>query len=51
LTTIIRHNDFEIKKIQGKDLFSYVFTLNGYDYSNLIIKHVKQLLKDLEEKV
>lgn len=43
-TRIIVYDGVEIKKLQGKDLFSYVFKFNGYDYSPHVIEHVKSLL-------
>lgn len=41
---IIIYNNEEIEKIQGKELFKLVFTVNGMDYSNEIINHVKNII-------
>jgi len=41
--TII-HNGVEIEKIQGKELFKLVFTINNIDYSDDIIRFVKHIM-------
>ena len=44
LTKTIVHRGVEIKKLQGLDLLSYVFTHNKYNYSLHVIKYIKFLL-------
>lgn len=43
----IIHNNVEIEKIQGTQLFSLVLSLNGIDYSKQIIKYVNDIIKEL----
>ena len=45
LTQTLTHDGVELIKMQGDDLFSYVFTHDGYNYSNEIIEHVKTIIK------
>jgi hypothetical protein len=45
LTTNITHNNFKLKELQGKELFSYVFTFERHDYADEIIKFVQKLLQ------
>ena len=44
LSETIVFDDVEILKLQGKELFSYVMTYDGIDYSKDIIKAVKEML-------
>jgi hypothetical protein len=44
LKETIIHNNVEIEKIQGNELFKLIFTLNNIDYSDNIINYVRSIL-------
>lgn len=45
LSRKIIHNGVEIEKVQGTDLFSMVFSIGKYDYSQRIIKAVREIIR------
>ena len=44
LTQTITYNGIQIQKIQGLALFKYVFTYKNYDYSDIIIKYIRDII-------